>query len=164
MNIYHPTILLGIIYLKPDLHDFVVKRENLDVDNPILDLRGRSVIKHELRALCQKVDELNYYDVNKRKYTRHIRFIPDYSMTKMSRIFLDGKATAHFNRFLFHLRNEIAHEYAEIALTVYQTPKIKSFQLFVEKYKIGNDEFDYEHLRRDVSRMNEARKRPAKQK
>lgn len=158
MNIQNPTFL-GIIHLKPDLHDFLIKREKLDPSDPIIDLSGRSVIKHELRSICQTINNLAYYDVNKKKYRCSIRFIPDYSMSKMGRIFLDGKATSHFNRFLFHLRNEIAHEYADIYMELLSKPKLKSFQQFVEKYKIGNEEFDYEHLRRDVARMNTARKR-----
>lgn len=153
------AIPTGILYLKPDLCDFLIKRENLDPKEPILDLNGRSVIKHELRSLCKTVSDLAYYDVNKNKYSTHIQFIPDKSMQKMGKIFLDGHSTAHFNRFLFHLRNELAHEYAETATSLMRKlSKKQSYQDFIKKYTLGNGEIDYEHLRRDVDRMNQPRK------
>jgi hypothetical protein len=148
----------GIIYLKADLYAFLVQREKLDLKEPILDLSGRSVIKHELRSICQKIDDLHWYEVNKRKYTHHIKFIPDYEMSKMEKVYLDGQATAHFNRFLFHLRNELAEEHAQAIMSVMPIHKIQTLKKFAKKYAIGDNEIDYEHLRRDVSRMNATRK------
>lgn len=152
----------GIVYLKADLFAFLVQREKLNPDNPVLDLSGRSVIKHELRSVCQKIENLHWYEVNKRKYTHQMKFIPNHEMVKMEKLFLDGQATAHFNRFLFHLRNELAEEYAEAVMSILPVPKIHTLKKFTEKYAIGNNEFDYEHLRRDVSRMNATRRKSEK--
>lgn len=131
---------VGLVRLEKRLLRFVVRRENLDSLNPILDLSKPTIICWQLNNLLVTHEELGNQQGRGVAYTEKLKFMPRARESSQMRLFLDANNTMQFNRFLHRLFEELLHEH--VANYIMFQPK-KSAMAGVESFlKIHNLTFD----------------------
>lgn len=140
---------IGAVRLEKRLMRFVVKRENLDPQNPILDLSKSTIIREQLSNLLLTPDELRKQPARGIAYTERLKFLVRPRDIDSSRILLDARNTMQFNRFLHRLFEELLHEHI---CNYRQFNKGKSamngVDSFLNSYQLTLDDFpdvDFEH-------------------
>lgn len=107
---YNEKTGLGALYLKKDLWYFLVHKENLNPNNPIIDLSGHSVIRFEVSSRCKTLSDVKKSPINKRAYPSVIYYKPQKLAIEQGRIHLDAESIHQINLFIIYLRNELLHE------------------------------------------------------
>lgn len=107
-TIENPHHHQGSVLLESRLFRFVIARENLDVQSPILDLKNNTLICRELRHLLKTHDQIGKMPSQlSRPCALRFEHRPE-DVTKR-RLYLDAAATKHFNEFLRHLVAELSY-------------------------------------------------------
>jgi hypothetical protein len=156
MNQSHDV--LGVVYLRPDLLSFLVKTENLDPKNPVLDLtKSHTIIRYQLRMSCKKMSDLHIDKKIENKFVSPLKFKPSKGMLDTNRIYLDAGETEKFNFFLQYLRNDFASIYARVSLKPQKRNLRTVYQDFLTDNFLDDQDFDIDGLKQAEFRLNRLR-------
>ena len=107
-TIENPQPHQSSVLLESRLFRFVIARENLDVQTPILDLNNNTLICRELRHLLKTRDDIGKMPSQLSRPCA-LRFEHRAEDITKRRLYLDANATKHFNEFLRHLIAELSY-------------------------------------------------------
>jgi hypothetical protein len=121
--------------VREDLFHFVVKMEDLDFKNPVLDLRGQngytSIRQQLLWALKTKKDLGAHNPTDFYKF--RIGYILDARTENTGRVHLDGSGISRFNRFLNQFKIELSKSFGELAKSIAVSPDaLRQFATYIE--------------------------------
>jgi hypothetical protein len=156
MNQSHDVV--GVVYLRPDLHSFLVKTENLDPNNPVLDLtKSHTIIRYQLRITCKRMSDVNIDKKLENKFTKALKFIPSKGMIDRHRLYLDAGDTEKFNFFLQYLRNDFARIYTRVTLKPKKESLRSIYEDFLRDNYLDEEDFDIDGLKQAEFRLNRLR-------
>ena len=152
---------IGHVFLKPHLYQFLVKREQLDPQSPILYLSRNTLICRALRRFCNSPEtfkERFRKSMDKKIYSRRIRFIPlDIDADRLNYL-LDEQDMRDFNDFLHEFMTELLTDSIHKHLNALDSDGNAKTAIieFLEKYGL-EDELDWESLKKAEYRLRHRR-------
>lgn len=143
-----PPSVFGNVRIEKRMLKFVVRREGLDLTNPILDLSKATVIRVMLRQFLKTETELGNDNVATHWRRNKLIFLPPARYQKDMRIFMDANGTHQFNRFLHRLFEELLFEHVSNYVMFTGRPALHGVESFLECHNLTIDDFpdvDFEH-------------------
>jgi hypothetical protein len=126
------------VELREDLYNFVIKKECLDVKNPILDLTGENVRTTIRQQLCWQLKtrgELGKHTPSS-VYVKRIGYVVDYRKEMSGRVHIDSEGISRFNRFLMQYKSELGEQFVQLSTTIPFNPELlRDYARFLEQYQ-----------------------------
>ena len=140
--------VVGSVRIEKRMLKFLIRRENLDLNNPVLDLSKPSVIREVLTLFLRTEEELKNDNVATFLRRERLTFIPRQKYQKEMRIFLDANGTHHFNRFLHRQFEELLFEHIGNCVLFTGKSALYGVESFLNQHRLTVDDFpdvEFEH-------------------